>query len=210
MSEAKTHRIGEFEFRFTPDGDTHQGTLITRHPDMQHPYEAEVHLRKVRSRNEYVKDAAETLALENESEAVRSFKAALNELSVRLTEDEAAEEAAAEEEEQPSEPDCSEAPPEVAEEEIEERVGRPGVLDRYAEDAATFSRVVGERMQLKLLTLVALSAQLDLLPNDKPMAANAVVTAGAGRGKNHLCDAVTVPMPKGFSLAFESSSAQAF
>ena len=118
--------------------------------------------------------------------------------------------AAAEEAEQQERPDGEEAPPEVGEEKIEELVGRPGVLDRFAEAAATFSRVVGERMQLKLLALVASSAQLDLLPNDKPIAANVILTAGAGRGKNALCDAVVRPMPEGFYLPFESSSAKSF
>src|SRR3712207_6941921 len=57
--------------------------------------------------------------------------------------------------------DPEEALPEVSQEEIDERVGRPGVLDRYVEAAAAISKVVGERKPLGLITLGASSAQLE-------------------------------------------------
>ena len=99
--------------------------------------------------------------------------------------------------------------PEVAQKEIDECVGRPGVLDRYVEDIATVQGVVGEHASLKLIALCALGAQLAELPNGKPAGASLVLIAGAGRGKNYLCDAVATLLPDGFYLAFESASAKA-
>jgi len=99
---------------------------------------------------------------------------------------------------------------EVSEEDIDELVGKPGVLQRFVEAVTTYSRVVGERPALKVVALCAASAQLELLPNGKPIAANIIVSAGASRGKNYLCDAVARPLPPEFYLAFESSSAKAF
>ena len=96
----------------------------------------------------------------------------------------------------------------VADERVEELVGSPGVLDRYVEDAARIHGVVGERPVLKLQTLVAVGAQLAPYPNGKPAGANLVVTAEAGRGKTHVCDAVASPLPEGFCLPFESASAK--
>src|SRR5215218_11523137 len=98
--------------------------------------------------------------------------------------------------------------PELTPEEVEEIVGRPGVLDRYVEDAAKIQGVVGERKTLRLLTLNALGAQLEPLPNGRPAGANVVLTAEAGRGKNHLADAVAAPLPEEFYTAFESASAK--
>ena len=100
------------------------------------------------------------------------------------------------------------AEPELTPEEVEEIVGRPGVLDRYVEDAAKIQGVVGERKTLRLLTLNALGAQLEPLPNGRPAGANVVLTAEAGRGKNHLADAVAAPLPEEFYTAFESASAK--
>jgi hypothetical protein len=98
--------------------------------------------------------------------------------------------------------------PPVNPEEVEQLVGRPGVLDRYVEDAARIHEVVGERPVLKLQTLVALGAQLAPYPNGKPAGANLIITAEPGRGKNHVCDAVASLLPEGFCLPFESASAK--
>jgi hypothetical protein len=87
-------------------------------------------------------------------------------------------------------------------------VGLIGVLDRYVEDAAAIRGAVGERPVLKLQTLIAFGAQLSPYPNGKPAGANFIITAEAGRGKNHVCDAVAAPLPEEFCLAFESASAK--
>jgi hypothetical protein len=96
--------------------------------------------------------------------------------------------------------------PGVGPEMVEGLVGRPGVLERYSRDAARIHGVVGESQHLKLLTLNALGAQLAPLPNGRPAGANLVLTAEAGRGKNHLADAVSGLLPDDFYIAFESAS----
>jgi len=96
----------------------------------------------------------------------------------------------------------------VVPEEVEELIGRPGVLDRYVKDAARVHGVVGEVEHLRLLTLNATGAQLEPLPNGRPAGANLVLIAEAGRGKNHLADAVAGLLPEVFYIAFESASAK--
>jgi hypothetical protein len=93
--------------------------------------------------------------------------------------------------------------------EVEDLIGHPGVLDRYVQDAARIHGVVGEQDHLELLTLNAASAQLAPLPNGRPAGANVVLTAEAGRGKNHLADAVSGPLPEEWFIAFESASEKA-
>lgn len=83
----------------------------------------------------------------------------------------------------------------------------PGVLDRYVEAAARMHGVVGDRQVMKLITLVAVGAQLDLLPNGKPAGPSAMLTAEPGRGKNYLTDAVVGLLPPEWWLAFEAASA---
>jgi hypothetical protein len=96
--------------------------------------------------------------------------------------------------------------PSVAPNEIEELVGRPGVLDRFVKDAARIHGVVGEAEHLKVITLNGTGAQLESLPNGRPAGANLLLTAEAGRGKNYLADAVSGLLPQEFYIAFESAS----
>lgn len=98
--------------------------------------------------------------------------------------------------------------PDVAPEEVEELVGRPGVLDRLAKGAARVHGVVGEAEHLKLLALNANGAQLEPLPNGRPAGANLLLTAEAGRGKNYLADAVAGLLPEDFYVRFERASAK--
>jgi len=83
----------------------------------------------------------------------------------------------------------------------------PGVLERYVKDAARMHGVMGDQNPMKLITLVAVGAQLELLPNSKPLGASAMLIGEAGRGKNYLTDAVVAPLPPDWYLAFESASA---
>jgi hypothetical protein len=96
--------------------------------------------------------------------------------------------------------------PEVSQELIDALVGAPGVLDRVIEATATYSKVVGERDLLRLLFLTFLSAQLEVLPNGKPLGANCILSAPTGRGKNYLADAVTRVLPEEFYYTFEAAS----
>lgn len=196
MSETKYYAHEEFEFDFTPNGSPYIGILVTRSPELE-PYTAEVNLLKPRSCAEYANRASKLCGTESEK-----LQASLNSIcSKRHEEVTAAKKSAQSKHEVPPEEEADE-------EEIDCRVGRPGVLERLVEDAATFSRVVREKDMLKLLMLGASSAQLELLPNGKPIGTNTIITAGPGRGKNYLCDAVARLLPESFYFAFESASAK--
>ena len=84
---------------------------------------------------------------------------------------------------------------------------KPGVLDRYVAEAAKLQGVVGDEDAMRLISLVASGAQLDLLPNDRPLGSSVVLIGESGRGKNYLTDAVVRLMPPQWYLAFESASA---
>ena len=83
----------------------------------------------------------------------------------------------------------------------------PGVVERYVEEAARAHGVVGDRGPAKLIMLGACGAQLEPLPNGKPLGASVMLVGEAGRGKNHVTDAVVGLLPSEWCLAFESASA---
>jgi len=93
--------------------------------------------------------------------------------------------------------------------EIDERLAS-GVLPRLREIAATLNKVEGDEKALELALLVALGAQLDPLPNGRPMGASILLTAVAGRGKNYIADAACKALPEEFYYAFEIASGQSF
>src|SRR5215217_6085217 len=97
---------------------------------------------------------------------------------------------------------------EEAQEEIDELVGKTGVLGRLRDTAARMHYVHGDREPLELALLVALGAQLEPLPNGRPLGASILLTAEAGRGKNHIVDAAVKPLPPEFVFAFEIASGQ--
>src|SRR3712207_6238917 len=68
--------------------------------------------------------------------------------------------------------------------------------------------VFGDREPLELALLGALGAQLEPLPNGRPLGASILLTAEAGRGKNHIIDAAVKPLPEEFYFAFEIASGQ--
>jgi DNA primase len=84
----------------------------------------------------------------------------------------------------------------------------PGVLGRLRGTAASMHKVRRDERALELALLVALSAQLEPLPNGRPLGASMLVTAPAGRGKNHIIDAAVAPLPEEFYFAFEIASGQ--
>jgi DNA primase len=84
----------------------------------------------------------------------------------------------------------------------------PGVLGRLRDTAARMHQVYGDREPLELALLVALGAQLDPLPNGRPLGASILLTATAGRGKNHIVDAAVTPLPEEFYFTFEIASGQ--
>src|SRR3712207_4953746 len=70
------------------------------------------------------------------------------------------------------------------------------------------THVYGDKEPLELALLVALGAQLEPLPNGRPLGASILLTAQAGRGKNHIVDAAVKPLPEEFYFAFEIASGQ--
>jgi hypothetical protein len=100
---------------------------------------------------------------------------------------------------------------EIPEDEYAELL-EPGVLERYTEAACKVKGVVGgeDKTVVKLSTLIAAGAQLDLLPNGRPVAGSLMLTGEAGRGKNYLCDAAVSLLPEEWYEAFEAASATVF
>jgi DNA primase/transcriptional regulator with XRE-family HTH domain len=96
---------------------------------------------------------------------------------------------------------------EEAREEID-ALFEPGVLRRLRDAASAMHNVYGDREPLELALLVALGAQLEPLPNGRPLGASILLTAEAGRGKNHIVDAAVNPLPEEFYFAFEIASGQ--
>jgi DNA primase len=91
-----------------------------------------------------------------------------------------------------------------------EQLLKPGVLDRYCAEAAKLQGVVGDEDAMRLISLVAFGAQLDLLPNDRPLGSSVVLIGESGRGKNYLTDGVVRLMPPQWYIAFESASTASF
>jgi DNA primase len=98
----------------------------------------------------------------------------------------------------------------LVQDEINERIARPGVLARLRDTAAIMHNVRRDEKALELALLVALGAQLEPLPNGRPLGASILLTAPAGRGKNHIFDAAVKPLPEEFYFAFEKASGQSF
>jgi hypothetical protein len=105
-----------------------------------------------------------------------------------------------------------EAPAEDLPEEEWAHLLEPGVLNRYVEDACKIKGVVGktDKMVVKLLAADAVEAQLEPLPNGKPVGGAVMLTGDTGRGKNFLADAAVSALPPSWYIAFEAASATAF
>ncbi|HZB09901.1 MAG TPA: toprim domain-containing protein [Rubrobacter sp.] len=84
----------------------------------------------------------------------------------------------------------------------------PDGLGRLRDTAAAMHNVYGDKEPLELALLVALGAQLEPLPNGRPLGASILLTAPASRGKNHIVDAAVKPLPEEFFFAFEIASGQ--
>jgi len=97
---------------------------------------------------------------------------------------------------------------EEAQDEIDKLISVLGVLGRLRDTAAAMHNAYGDKEPLELALLVALGAQLEPLPNGRPLGASILLTAQAGRGKNHIVDAAVKPLPEEFYFAFEIASGQ--
>jgi len=192
----KMYEVEGFTFEFLPQSDPHKGVLSVTDED-HGTYTAEIPLTKLASRNTYADEASELYGMDK-----TRLRRALNEICTKRQEE---VEAAVQADE-----DAEHSEPQPLSEEAEMLVATPGVLDHYVEDVASIKGVVKDWDALKLQTLVAVGAQLALLPNGKPAGANLILIAEPGRGKNYICDAVAVALPEEFCLSFESSSAKSF
>jgi len=95
-----------------------------------------------------------------------------------------------------------------AQPEIDDLFARPGVLKRARKAASKIHNVKRDEQALDLQLLIALGAQLAPLPNGRPLGASDLLTAEAGRGKNHLADAAVKILPEEFYFTFEIASGQ--
>jgi predicted GNAT family acetyltransferase len=95
-----------------------------------------------------------------------------------------------------------------AQDEIDALLAVPGVLGRLRDTAARMHNVRRDEKALELSLLVALGAQLEPLGDGRPLGASMLITAQAGRGKNHIVDAAVKPLPSEFYFAFEIASGQ--
>jgi len=185
------HESGEYAFEFIPSSSNVglKGELTTIKGDAR--VDAEIDLRKPAKQGEYLDYARELFPEEFEDQL--GLKRALNELAgivkdeVRIAEAKKAEEGVEDRDEESDDT--------VDENDIEELLGTPEVLDRYVEAMADAHEVHGDRAVMKAVALGGLSAQLSLLPDGKPVGTNVVLIGESGRGKNYVTDAVASGLP---------------
>lgn len=197
MAEKKVYEEGGFLFEFTPNGSPLSGTLTTRYPELL-PFTSEISLIKRNSRSSYAKEAMELFGFDD-----NLLNRSLNLLCSRRGE----EVEAAKETEEASD-STEESEEEVDSAEID-RLLEGEVLDKFARDVSSLFGIIKEEYSLRVLTLVALGAQLALYDNGKTIAPNCILTAESGRGKNYICDGIKGLLPEEFYFAFESSSSKA-
>jgi hypothetical protein len=189
-------------FEFTPASGS-KGDLVVIADEQ--PVVGKVDLNSPKSRTTFVKEAYE-LYPDNFTLPELDFRRALNDLATHVDEELKIRAAKAEEEiEEENEDEV-----EVNEDEAEALIEAPNVLDRFVEKMAEIFDVYGDRAQMKVVTLGALSAQLKPLLGGTPVGTNVMLIGEAGRGKNFVSDAVAAGMPRTFVYEFESASAKSF
>ena len=200
------HESGEYAFEFIPSSSNVglKGELTTIKGDAR--VDAEIDLRKPAKQGEYLDYARELFPEEFEDQL--GLKRALNELAgivkdeVRIAEAKKAGEGVEDRDEESDDT--------VDENDIEELLGTPEVLDRYVEAMADAHEVHGDRAVMKAVALGGLSAQLSLLPDGKPVGTNVVLIGESGRGKNYVTDAVASGLPDEWVYQYESASSKSF
>lgn len=190
------------DFEFTPATGT-KGDL-TAVADGQ-PVLGKVDLNSPKSRTAFVAEAYE-LYPEAFTLTELDFRRALSDLAIHVDEELKIRTAKASEDDTVDDDD-EEA---VDEEAAEVLISKPNVLDRYIEKMAHIFDVYGDRAQMKVVALGALSAQLEPLSSGTPLGTNVMLIGEAGRGKNYVSDAVAAGMPRGFVYEFESASSKSF
>ena len=201
------YKAGDFEFEFYPSKGTHtKGELTTFMGDAR--VDLEIDLKKPDKQVSYIAYAREVYPEVFQNEL--GLKRALNELcghvkdKVRIAEAKKAEEESDDEELAGDDHDV------VDDHDVEELLWVPGVLNRYVESMAEVHEVYGDRAVMKATALGGLSAQLELLPDGKPVGTNVILIGESGRGKNYVTDAVASGLPDEWVYQYESASSKSF
>jgi hypothetical protein len=198
------YEVRELSFEFTPTAGFKGDLTVVAD---EQPLTLKIDINSPAGRSKFI---AEAYALYPEAFTLEEmdFRRALNDLATYVDEEFKIRAAKAEEEES----DLSEASgdDDVDEDEAEALISKPNVLDRYIEKMAHIFDVDGDRAQMKVVALGALSAQLEPLSSGVPLGTNVMLIGEAGRGKNFVSDAVAAGMPRGFVYEFESASSKSF
>ena len=189
-------------FEFTPSAES-KGDLAATSGEQT--VVGKVDLNSPKSRTTFVREAYE-LYPDDFTLTELEFRRALNDLATHVDEEFKIRAAKAEEENAPSHEDDDD----VNDHEAEALIEAPNVLNRYVEKMAKIYDVYGDRAQMKVVALGALSAQLEPLSGGTPLGTNVMLIGEAGRGKNYVSDAVASGMPRAFIYEFESASAKSF
>ena len=189
-------------FEFTPSAES-KGDLAATSGEQT--VVGKVDLNSPKSRTTFVREAYE-LYPDDFTLTELEFRRALNDLATHIDEEFKIRAAKAEEENAPLHEDDDD----VDDHEAEALIEAPNVLNRYVEKMAKIYDVYGDRAQMKVVALGALSAQLEPLSGGTPLGTNVMLIGEAGRGKNYVSDAVASGMPRAFIYEFESASAKSF
>jgi hypothetical protein len=189
-------------FEFTPSAGS-KGDLAATSGEQT--VVGKVDLNSPKSRTAFVREAY-GLYPDDFTLTELEFRRALNDLATHVDEEFKTRAAKAEEENAPSHEDDDD----VNDHEAEALIEAPNVLNRYVEKMAKIYDVYGDRAQMKVVALGALSAQLEPLSGGTPLGTNVMLIGEAGRGKNYVSDAVASGMPRAFIYEFESASAKSF
>jgi len=196
------YEVGDLLFEFSPTAGF-KGDLTVVADDQ--PLTLKIDINSPVGRSKLIAEAYE-LYPEVFALSEIEFRRALNDLATHIDEEFKLRSAKDEEEES----DLAGEDADVDEDEAEALINAPNVLDRYVETMAHIFDVDGDRAQMKVVALGALSAQLESLSSGVPLGTNVMLIGEAGRGKNFVSDAVAAGMPRAFVYEFESASSKSF
>jgi hypothetical protein len=194
------------ELELAPSQGYFRGYLTATAGDPSETFGMDVNLKNIKARAQFVEGARELFP---EAFDEGTLKKALNYFAVTLGEMQAAA-ALAQAKAEEADDNVDDHDANVDDAEIVAKISESGVLNRYVEDMAAVHEVYGDRNEMKVVALGALSAQLTPPVTDKPIGTNVVLIGEPGRGKNYISDAVASGMPASFVYEFESASAKSF
>jgi hypothetical protein len=196
------YQYKQMHFEFERDGAPTKG--IVKVTAGETTYVGKVDLTLPTSRTKFTAQARELYPEAFQDDL--TLPRALNELGVHITDEESIRKA----KEAEVVVDEGDVTPEVDDEKADELVSTPGVLERYVEAMARINEVHGDRDVMKVVTLSALSAQLEQPGEKKPVGTSVLLVGESSRGKNFVVDSVAAGMPETFVYEFESASSKSF